>query len=160
MSTGDNIKDLSKVVKFKKEDEDFIAFEVGIQKFNLRKPKDAESTYFVELPITMKGYEWLNRVNEFILQKNPSLERIIAFIEKKFNESNKKQSVSNAARKTLPEVSDLDIDMADLKEERYKRELKEKIDKCKSDLNLDASTGKTPVIFSGKTVFVKKIIFF
>ena len=87
--TDNELGQLSSVIKFVRNNDNFIAFEVGNQKFNLTVPKDKDSSYFIELPITLKGYEWLNRLNEFIFEKNPNLETIIKHIETKYNETKK-----------------------------------------------------------------------
>lgn len=147
MQSAEHYQKMSNIVKYIRNDDNLIAFEVGIQKFSIRIPKDKESTYFIEINVLMKGYEWLNRVNELILEKKPELDKIIAYIEKKYTENNKKKTMPT---QTLPEINDLNIDMTDLKEERYKKKLQENLGSCKSKLNLDANANNTPIIFSGK----------
>jgi len=146
--TDEELGQLSSVIKFVRNNDNFIAFEVGNQKFNLIMPKDKDSSYFIELPITLKGYEWLSRINEFIFEKNPTLETIMKHIEMKYND-NKKQTTQKDNK--FPDIPDCDINMFDLQEQRYRRTLESKLETLKSNITLTTDTNKAKEIFSKKT---------
>lgn len=147
--TDDELKQISNVVKFIKNNGDFIAFEVGNQKFNLTIPKDKDSSYFIELSIVLKGYEWLNRINEFIFEKNPDLNMIISHIETKYDEQKKSSITSKNI--TFPNIPDSNIDMFDLQEQRYRRIIETNLDKLKTNITLTTDANKTKEIFTRKT---------
>lgn len=138
------LKQLSTVVKYINKNDIYIAFEIGPQKFHINIPKKVDDNMFLELPLTITGYEWLNQINEFIYDKKPTLERLIKFIEKKYETKNKQKTVD------IFDIPDITINRFDLQEQRYRRSLESKVGTMKSSLNLQTNTDKTVVLFSGK----------
>lgn len=139
------IRSLLSQIKFMKKDNMNLVFEVGNQRFNIVIPSDSDGSYFIELPITLSGYEWLSRVNEFSFSKKPTIDRLIKYIERKYEENRKTTNVN------IMDVPDISINQTDLQEQRYRRELEKKISTCKSILNVNTDANKAPVLFSGKT---------
>lgn len=139
------LKELSSVVRYHSKHDNYIAFELGPQKFHLNLPKKKDEYVFLEIPTVITGYEWLNQVNDYIFDKNPSLERIIKYIEKK-SETNMKQKKTD-----LFDVPDITINLFDIQEQRYRRLLESKLDTMKSSLNLQTDTSKMSALFTGKS---------
>ncbi|QKF93649.1 ubiquitin-conjugating enzyme E2 [Fadolivirus algeromassiliense] len=134
-----------KTLKYLRKDTSNITFEIGAQRFNVVIPKDSDSTFFIELPVTLTGYEWLNRVNEFIFSKQPTLDRLLKYIETQYDKNKKTTDVN------ICDIPDLNINQFDLQEQRYRKEVEKKIPSCKSTLTMNTDTNKAPVLFSGKT---------
>ena len=139
------LRQLSAIAKYINKNDTYIAFEIGLQKFHINIPKNSEEYLFLDLPSTLMGYEWLNQVNEYIYDKNPSLERLIKYIEKKYETNNKQKAVD------LFDIPDITINRFDLQEQRYRRTLESKLGTMKSSLNLQTNTDKATVLFTGKS---------
>jgi len=138
------LRQLSSVAKYIDKNDIYIAFEIGPQKFHINIPRKVEDNMFLELPSTISGYEWLNQINEFIYDKKPTLERLIKYIEKKYETKNKQKTVD------LFDIPDITINRFDLQDQRYKRTLESKLGTMKSSLNLQTNTDKASVLFTGK----------
>src|SRR3989442_804234 len=88
--SDDEIRKMLTKLKFIKKDRNLIAFEIGSQKFNMTIPENSTECYFIDLPTVVNGYEWLNRINEYVLDKQPTFERLLKYIEQRFEKENKK----------------------------------------------------------------------
>jgi baculoviral IAP repeat-containing protein 6 len=123
----------------------------GNQQFYITTPQNYGEYYFVELPIVLDGFAWLNKVNEFIFNKNPDLQILVNHIESKYTKQKQSISDKTISNKDIFNVPDLEINMFDLEERRYRIQLKELLVSMKSDLNLNIdASDKTPALFSGK----------
>jgi baculoviral IAP repeat-containing protein 6 len=142
----DDIKKMIHKLKFIKKDKNFVEFEVGPQKFTITIPENSGECYFVDITSMVSGYEWLNRINEYILDKDPTFDKLLKYIEQRYEKENRKQK----ERSELFDTPDIMIDAFDLKEQQYKRVLEKNLDTFKSTLTLQTSD-KTPILFLGKT---------
>ena len=148
MDAMSNIK--FNTTKFVKQDKNKILCELGgNQQFYITIPQNKDDYYFVELPIVLVGFAWLNKINEFIFNKNPDLQTLITYIEEEYSKNN---SVKKEKRTDLMNIPDLEIDMFDLEERKYRRELESNISAglMKSKLNLNAGNDTGTALFSGK----------
>lgn len=137
-------------IKYICQDNNKLIFEVSIQKFNIIIPETSSDYYFIDLPIVLPGYEWLNRINEYIFDKNPTLEKLLTYIDSKYlNEKNNKQTKKKSSG--YFDVPDIKFDKFDIEEQKYRKLLQTKIESSKSVLNLTSETNKAPVLFSGNT---------
>ena len=55
-------------IKFISQDNSIIHLEVGSQQFQILLPQEKDGFCMIELPITLNGYGWLSRVNEYIFE--------------------------------------------------------------------------------------------
>ena len=143
--TDETIKKMITKLKFIRKDKNLIAFEIGSQKFNITIPGTPSEFYFIDLPTVINGYEWLNRINEYILDRTPTFDKLLKYIEQRYEKEHRKQKETSELFDT-PEIT---IDAFDLKEQQYRRVLESNLEKNKSTLSLQSSD-KTPVLFSGK----------
>lgn len=126
-----------------------ILLELLNQQFYIIIPENKEDSHFVDIPITLNGFSWLNKINEYIFDKNPNLQDIVTFIENKHLDMNKNKNASNTIKRDIFNVPDLEIDKYDLEERKYRRTLENILSTKKSKLNL-SENDSTQALFSGK----------
>ena len=148
-----DIKSMIKVIKLIKQQNKSLSFEIGMQQFDILLPEDKNGYFYIELPITLDGFNWLARVNEYIFEKQPTLDKLLEHIETKYaQEKKKKQSIEDKKKEqTLFDIPDLNITQFDISEQKYRKFLESKLDSTKRTLNLSTNTNNTPILFSGKT---------
>ena len=122
----------------------------GNQQFYIILPKEKDDYHFIELPIILDGFSWLNKINEFIFNKNPDLQTLVNHIESEYSNQTRTKTLTKK-KVDIFNVPELEIDMFDLDERKYRRELEAKISLglMKSKLNLNANDNMT-ALFSGK----------
>lgn len=133
-----------KVVRLLKKDKDCLYFDINNIKFNINIPDESDGCFFLEVLPGYKAY-WLSRINEFILEKQPNLERILKHVERQYLKNSKlKDDMSDDF-----ELNDSQINNFDIVEQQYKKKLEERISIMKSKLSLNTDSNKAPVLFSG-----------
>lgn len=135
-------------IKVVSQTTDKLVLEIGPQQFTINLPKEKEDTYLIDLAITLDGFAWLNRINEYIFDKSPSLDDLLTHIVQKYKENsqiNKKQSSSDFV------IPDLKLNIFDIEEQKYKKKLEDNLKNCKSILSINVENNKNPVIFTGRT---------
>ena len=143
------IKSLLNKIKFIKRDKNNIFLKIGTQKFSIIIPSDSEGFFFIDMQKNQSGYDWLNRINEYILEKNPNdLKIILSHIENKYlEEQNNKKKILD-----LLEEPDISIDIFDINEQKYRKSIEQNLNNLKSTFSLNLnSQNKTAILFSGKT---------
>ena len=147
----DDIKAMINTIKFMRHVDNKLHFEIGNQQFNISVPQEKDGLHLLDLPITLDGYSWLGRVNEFVFDKQPTLQRLLQHIENKYEIEKKKLTEKKAVRQDLFDIPELKVDRFDIEEQKYRKTLEGKMDKQKSNLSLTTDSNKTPALFSGKT---------
>ena len=149
----EDIKLMINIIKFIKQQKGSISFEIGMQQFNILIPEEENGYFSLELPVTLAGFNWLARVNEFVFEKQPTLERLLKYIETRYmQEKKKKELIENKKKEQkLFDIPDLNITQFDISEQKYRKLLELKLESTKSILNLSPNGANTPILFSGKT---------
>ena len=142
------IKSLLSNIKFIKKDGNQLYLKIGVQEFTVSLPGTPSEFYFIEIVNHQPGYDWLNRVNEFIFEKAPkNLKILIDHIEEKYSsEKERKRKILE-----LFDEPEIKIDMFDINEQKYRRSIESQLNSLKSILNLNIDSQKTPILFSGQT---------
>ncbi|AYV77004.1 MAG: ubiquitin-conjugating enzyme E2 [Barrevirus sp.] len=158
MDNFDNLDNLElKNIKYIRKNGNRILFELSNQQFYIIVPNQKDEFHFLEIEAILTGYTWLSKVNEYIFDKNPKLQDILTFIEKKYSEQNKIISGREPDRKVnkmdlFDNIPNLEIDTFDLEERKYRRKLESVMSTKKSKLNLNTNPNNSTTVplFSGK----------
>ncbi|ARF09703.1 ubiquitin-conjugating enzyme E2 [Indivirus ILV1] len=135
-------------IKFIQKNGNKILFELSNQQFYIIIPENKDEFYFLETSIILNGFTWLNKVNEYIFDKNPNLQNLLTYIENKYKDQNK--SIQKKSVKTdIFNIPELEIDTFDLEERKYRRQLEQIMSTKTSKLNLNIND-TTQALFSGK----------
>ena len=143
----ETIKSL-KHLRFINQEANTLNLEIGIQQFQILIPTDSDGFHMIEMPIVLKDFQWLSRVNEYIFDRQPSLSDLLKYIDNKYELETQKNVKSNQILFDIPELK---VSQFDLEEQKYKKKLETELDKYKSSLTLTSDTNKTSALFSGKT---------
>lgn len=114
----------------------YTLYKLECQEFKINNPKSDEELIFIETSTLNKGFEWIPKINEQILnKKGVTKEKIINAIEKKYSKilEERKQNMENKASKSIAQLEN------EIKEQIYKNTIYDNINKKKSKINFNSN---------------------
>jgi baculoviral IAP repeat-containing protein 6 len=141
----DDICKQLKYIKLLNQSKERLTFSLNTQKFTIVIPPDPDGVYIIENQILLDDFKWMSRLNEYILDKMPALQKLLEYIETKY-EREKKNTPTNM--NNFLNMPDLKVSQFDISEQKYKYYLECKLNSVKSNFNM-TSEKNVPVLFSG-----------
>lgn len=131
-------------LKFISQNNNTLKFNIGSQIFNIIIPSEKTGIFILDIPQIIPGFEFLQNINEYILDKKPNFTRLLRHIDRLYTTNKKNQE-------DFSDISNILVDNFELQEQKYKKLLESEIINSKSNLNIDADTDKAPKLYSGNT---------
>jgi baculoviral IAP repeat-containing protein 6 (apollon) len=132
-------------LKLTSESKDTLCFTLGSQEFKISIPEDypkcETGMLFVDITDIKLGYNWMSHLNTYICDKNPSLFKLLCYIEKE-NKKNLKIDID-----TFTKIDDL-VSQFDIDELMLRKKLESNLKNMKSSLPVGVDAAKAPVLFS------------
>lgn len=125
-------------------------FTIISQKFSISIPSDypqcETGVLFVDIPSFKPEFEWLQHINTYISDRNPSIYKLLCYIEKQAVKNIKNNEVNSY--ETIMEDDEY-LSKFDIDEIILKKRLEDELYNMKSTLSVVADSSKAPVLFTG-----------